>query len=186
MLCLHAFLVALIMFQTKTWSAYRVQHLTSYCGKLITQRKYKASIQIQYAAWGYNFIAYVEVLNNLIRILDHICLHPVLLFVVAYLWFFFLFICSCTQQISGVKEPHQRWCSPSWGSSRVKDSSRQTCKNDREGSRTHALIRWFEFKQVYRLREDVRVSIASRFTQLIYLFTIQMSLLSLQGFTWPF
>lgn len=92
--------------------------------------------------------------------------------------FFFLFICSCTQQISGVKEPHQRWCSPSWGSSRVKDSSRQSCKNDREGSRIHALIRWFEFKQVYLLREDVRVSIASRFTQLTYLFTIQMSLLS--------
>lgn len=92
--------------------------------------------------------------------------------------FFFLFICSCTQQISGVKEPHQRWCSPSWGSSRVKDSSRQSCKNDRAGSRTHALIRWFEFKQVYLLREDVRVSIASRFTQLTYLFTIQMSLLS--------
>lgn len=31
---------------------------------------------------------------------------------------------------------------------------------------------------MYLLREDVRVSIASRFTQLTYLFTIQMTLLS--------
>lgn len=30
---------------------------------------------------------------------------------------------------------------------------------------------------MYLLREDVRVSIASRFTQLTYLFTIQMTLL---------